>query len=104
MKLSHIFSVVLAVGQGSLVLGAVINPTTNGLESRNVTEAAELSDLFDSLSFLPDNEHEDETLESLLDAGDKIPGQNFLSLCDGDHGGDAASINLVNLDPPEPVR
>ncbi|KAJ4391721.1 Phosphatidylglycerol/phosphatidylinositol transfer protein [Gnomoniopsis smithogilvyi] len=93
MKLSTISALYTVACGAGLALARSIEPQVTA-ESVNSTH--EISELIDSLVWLDDD------VSPYL--GDKVPGDNFLSLCPGDHSGDIVSIDNVDLTPNPPVR
>lgn len=87
---SAIFSIICWAG---LALARSIELPAD-IESANSTHEA--SELIDSFVWLDDD------LSPYL--GAKVPGNNFLSLCAGDHSGDIVSVDKVDLTPNPPIR
>lgn len=93
MRPSTIFTILTVFSGAGMAVGIAFEQSTD-VEGANGTQ--ELSELIDSLVWL------DDALPSYL--GDKVPGDNFLSLCSGDHSGDVVSFDKVDLTPNPPVR
>lgn len=93
MKLSTISTIYAVLCGAGTAMGMAFEPPTS-IESSNST--GEVSELLDSLIWLDDD------LAPYL--GDKVPGDNFLNLCSGDHSGDTVSIDKVDLTPNPPIK
>ncbi|KAJ4413585.1 Phosphatidylglycerol/phosphatidylinositol transfer protein [Gnomoniopsis sp. IMI 355080] len=98
MKLSAIYAIYTVACRAGLALARYVEPQLN-VKSANATHE-DVSELIDSLVWLDDDD--DEELSAYL--GDKVPGDNFLTLCDGDHTGDIVSIDNLDLSPNPPAR
>lgn len=109
MKPSTLPAVTAVFLRAGLVLGGVIDDGVTELDQLfNSTRDATL---LDGLVFLGDEDDESyprPALEGSSGAppplGEKIPGDNFLNLCSGDHSADAARFTRVDILPNPPVR